>query len=137
MPTPRRRLKPPYFEYAALILLFIVSVGLRMRVSVDQINHNLHGNEEARPPVDMADPKTTIITVQPEAAAAGIVAGDVLVAVNGKPYDGVSDLYGPVHRAKPGDDISLRMQRGPEVKVQLASAAPDAPTSRDWAVTIV
>ncbi len=137
MPIRSRRSQPPYLAYSALILLFLISVGLRFRASIDQIDYRLHGHDRARSPIDMLDPKTTIVNVQPEAAAAGIAVGDVLVSVNGKPYDGVSDLYGALFRAKAGDSLSLGLRRGLEAKVRLAPALSEPTTSRDWAVTIV
>jgi phosphoserine phosphatase RsbU/P len=137
MPSRGRGAKPPYLAYAGLILLFIVSAGLRFRLSYDQIWNQLHATEVARPPFDMVDPKTTVVRVEPEAAAAGLVVGDVLTAVNGAPYNGVSDLYGRLHQARAGDILTVQVQRGLEAPIRLAPVRTTRATGRDWAVTIV
>jgi sigma-B regulation protein RsbU (phosphoserine phosphatase) len=85
----------------------------------------------------MIDPKTTMVRVEPEAADAGLVAGDVLTAVNRSPYNGVSDLYGRLHQAKSGDILTVKVQRGLEAPIRLAPVRTTPATGRDWAVTIV
>ena len=102
---PKRQYLP---AYVGLFLLFLVSATVRLRSTADQLDSLLHGTERARAPIDLRDPESTIVSVTEEGAAAGIQTGDVLTAVNGIPYTGMSDLLVPLHRAKQGDSKESR-----------------------------
>src|SRR5262245_39262559 len=139
-----RRSKPkPYLPaYVGLLLLFLISATVRGRSTADQLDSLLHGTERARAPIDLRDPESTIISVTEEAAAAGIQKGDVLTAVDGVPYTGVSDLFVPLHRAKRGDSLNLEVQRPSSGSthngtVTLGASRSRPATNRDWVLAVV
>jgi len=142
MPARHKRTKQYLFAYVGLVLLFLISATVRVRSTADQLDSLLHGTERARAPIDLRDPESTIISVTEEAAAAGIQKGDVLTAVNGVPYTGMSDLFVPLHRAKRGDSLNLEVQRpssGPthNATVTLGASRSRPATNRDWVLAVV
>ena len=86
----------------------------------------------ARVPLQFQPASATIAAVSPEAQAAGIAPGEVLLAVGGRPYEGRSDLEAPVRDHHAGESLALRVGRGGssdpsaarDVSVTLASGAP-------------
>ncbi len=61
------------------------------------------------------------------AADAGLQPGDIIVAMDGRAIASMEELTGRLHRQQPGDEVSLRVQRGDEQRtfeVELA-ARPD------------
>jgi S1-C subfamily serine protease len=63
------------------------------------------------------------------AAAIGLQAGDVIVALNGHPVDSTQTLVGLIGALHPGDSVKIRVKRGQQT-VELAgtavAAGPDA-----------
>jgi sigma-B regulation protein RsbU (phosphoserine phosphatase) len=111
------RAQPPRTSlvlYGVLALLFAVSMTYRFRDTTDRIDELLRGNEIARIPFDPDLPEGTLGEVQPEAAAAGIVEGDRLVAIGGARVRTAVDVFHPV-RVTPADRIL-------EIEIEPASA---------------
>lgn len=69
--------------------------------------------------------------VMPEtpASEAGFKAGDVIVAVNGKPVEDVADVRRLVGREKPGSDLTFKVSRGPK-KMTLEARIAKMPSDR-------
>src|SRR5262245_29590537 len=144
MPRGESRSKRLFLAYTALALLFLISAGVRIRSSMDQFDSLLYGTERGRSPIDLKDPEWTIVAVTEAATAAGIQKGDVLTAVNGRFYGGMSDLYVPLHRAKRGDLLNIQVHRpgSPsssthDATVTLAASRSRPATNRDWLLTVV
>ncbi len=145
--SPRRRssgsLFIAYAVYAGLALLFAIAIGVRVRSSINAIQ-TLNPGRRARPPIDLDDPGVRIVDVTREAEAAGILKGDLLRKVNGKPYAGMSDLYVPVWNAHQGDHIQLQVERVDssgskwiDADVTLPSLLRKPQTAQDWITGIV
>ena len=96
--------------YVGLALLFLIAVTQWARDTRDRVDEFQHGEEYARDPFDL-DPLTTVVAnVTPEAEAAGIRNGDVLVGVEDRPLEGLSDYYGALRRARLGDRLRVQFQ---------------------------
>ena len=52
------------------------------------------------------------VTAGGPAATAGLKAGDVVTAVDGKPIEGSADLVAAIAAKAPGDQITLTVKRG-------------------------
>ncbi len=66
------------------------------------------------------DGRVKVMQVNEESPAdrAGIVAGDIILSVNGQPVESLEHFYGTLwgHGAKPGSDIHLTVLHGPKSK---------------------
>src|SRR4030095_16432219 len=90
-------------RYFVLALLFAISLGYRIREILDRVDLLIYPAQHVRDPFNIALPKNEVMGVAPEAEAAGIATGDVLVAFAGRPYRGAVDFYAPIRKARPGD----------------------------------
>src|SRR5499426_550223 len=97
-------------RYFALVLLFAISLGYRIREILDRVDLLVYPEDHVRDPLNIALPGIEVTGLTPEAAAAGIAAGDLLVAVAGRPYRGAVDFYTPVRKARPGDRIDVTVR---------------------------
>ena len=96
--------------YIGLTLLFLIAVTQWARDARDRVDEFQHGEEYVRDPFNL-DPLTTVVAnATPEAEAAGVRNGDVLVGVEGRPLEGLSDYHGALRRAKLGDQLRLQFQ---------------------------
>src|SRR5947209_6106545 len=137
MPSRGRSSLSLYFAYFGLAIIFLASLGVRLRSAADTVNSLIHASEKVRPPFDLNDPGFTVISVTPAAAAAGMAQGDALKQVNGQPYLGMSDLDAVLFRSRPGDRLNVQLARHDSTGTRLIDAqitlTPNlAPTTRDW-----
>ena len=140
MPRPSGPSPRDYAAYGALALLFAIAVTFQYR-DVRERFERFYVHEHARYPIDIGIAGNQIYEVKPEAASHGLRTGDLLVSVNGKPFDALSDLYVPLRRAKTGDVITLGTRPasasfpGAEEKqseITLASAPAPTRNAADW-----
>jgi hypothetical protein len=94
-------------RYFVLALLFAISLGYRIREILDRVDLLIYPAQHVRDPFNIALPKNEVMGVAPEAEAAGIATGDVLVAFAGRPYRGAVDFYAPIRKARPGDRMDV------------------------------
>src|SRR5213593_17761 len=106
MPRPSGPSPRDYAAYAAIALLFAIALTFQYR-DVRERFERFCIPEHPRYPIEIAISGNDITEVRPEAAAHGVRGGDSLVGVNGRPFEGFSDLYVPLRRAKTGDVIVL------------------------------
>jgi sigma-B regulation protein RsbU (phosphoserine phosphatase) len=116
-------------RYALLAALFVLAAGYQVRALVD-VARILRGERAAQPiAVDPFDGRVT--TVRPEAEAAGVRVGDRVIAVQGAPFHGRKTIAGAVAGARPGDTLSLTIERPGEpprsVAVGLVAVGGDRP----------
>ena len=78
--------------YGALAVLFATILVYRIRDTVDRFDEVVRGDQIARPPFDIDFPQPTIGSLEPEAEAAGLMEGDRLVALQGRPFSGLNDF---------------------------------------------
>ena len=119
-----------------LLIVLLAALGLLVvayeSFYLSEIARSLRDPEGvARVPLQFRQASATIAGVNPEAEAAGIAPGETLLAVNGTPYRGRSDLEVPVRAHRAGQSLTLRVARGGgessgprDVAVTLASGAP-------------
>jgi sigma-B regulation protein RsbU (phosphoserine phosphatase) len=112
MPTPpsTRRTKPPKFLYICLAALFAAALLYQARSALD-IAHDERVDVPAITPAT-ASPSLEAVSVGAEKA--GMHRGDVLLAVNGKPYTGTAVLGEAVSHARPGENtyVTVRSSDG-------------------------
>ena len=98
-----------------LSLLFLCSL-LLITIANDSnhasyVHDYLNGHRDAVAEPFFVNPGTrTIGWVSEEAEARSISSGDILLLVNGRDYDGMATLYGPLARARPGDLLKVTVQ---------------------------
>jgi hypothetical protein len=131
-----------YAAYGALAVLFAIAVTFQFRDVRERVER-FYVREHARYPIDIGITGDRIEEVKPEAASHGLRVGDLLVSVNGRPFEGLSDLYVPLRRAKTGDVIVLGT-RSPSSSssspaaedthssITLASAPASTRSAADW-----
>ncbi len=74
----------------------------------------------------LGDAGVEIMEVFPGSGAetAGLMVGDVIVAVNGRPVKGISDLAARIRHRVPGDQLVLNVLRGEEEIALIATLLP-------------
>ena len=88
MVAARSRLRAHAPAYAALAALFLFSITHFARDAFDRIDAVRHAAERVRDPFYLGDANWGAVGLQPEAEAAGLKYGNVVLAVNGRPVDG-------------------------------------------------
>ena len=122
-------------RYGLLLAVFVVSGGYELLYSTHVVNVVRFAASRTQAPI-FADHSRVIRGVWPNAKAAGIRAGDRLLAVNGEKYTGESVLTRAVANARPGDRLSVGVMHADRSRVTLAIpllAVRTAPYSlRSW-----
>jgi len=96
--------------YFALAVLFAISMGYRAREISDRAELLLHSGDHARRPFGIDVPGTDIVSVEHEAAAAGLQVRDKLVSIADRPFRGAIDFFVPLKDARPGDRLSVQVR---------------------------
>src|SRR5215470_9786272 len=105
--TPRTRL-----AYAVLLALFGIVLVYRALDFGERVSDLLHGDVHAREPFDIDLPDFRLSGVEPEAAAAGLQANDVVLRIDGTPVHHTgADLWVPLRRASAGDRMTVDVRR--------------------------
>jgi sigma-B regulation protein RsbU (phosphoserine phosphatase) len=95
----------------ALAALFVVSMTNSLRSASDRVDEMLHGDQYVSEPFHLNIQTLQVIEVRTAAERAGLRQGDIIVGVNGQPVQGLSDIYGPIRRARIGDHLLLHVKR--------------------------
>lgn len=95
----------------------------QVRVAIDI----LPGEKVNVPSIEPATASASLETVSPEAEKAGLHPGDVLLAINGKPYTGTAVLAGALAQAQAGQNvyITVRSTTGEHTVALPATAGQD------------
>jgi sigma-B regulation protein RsbU (phosphoserine phosphatase) len=110
VPAPTTKIRSHVLGYSCLAALFLISTASWARNTSTSVDYILHGEELVQTPFDI-DPITWRASdLAPEAEAAGLRSGDIVVAVDGHPVQGLSDLYGATRRARLGDRLRVRVR---------------------------
>jgi hypothetical protein len=96
MPAPKSQLRTHALAYLGLLVLFLVAVTHFARNAFDSFDVARHASEYVRNPFELGLVNWGAVSLQPEAKAAGMVNGDAVLAVNGRPVDGFV-VYYPSH----------------------------------------
>jgi sigma-B regulation protein RsbU (phosphoserine phosphatase) len=108
MAKPRTRSHS--LAYATLAALFLISSVQWVRNTGDGINYILHGETMALSPFDVANVTHQVESVRPEATAAGLQTGDFVLSIQGRPFEGLADIYGAMRNEKLGDRLRVHVR---------------------------
>jgi phosphoserine phosphatase RsbU/P len=100
---PRSR---PVWRYLLLGVVFTLSVAYQLSLSLAVIR-SLHINV---PYLAMAEASAKVAVASVAANSAGIKRGDILLAVNGRPYNGLAVLAQEQSKATPGSKLVLSLK---------------------------
>jgi sigma-B regulation protein RsbU (phosphoserine phosphatase) len=112
MAVSPRRLPTPYFLYAVLAVLFLISTAHRVVTMTEHVQELRYGDELARDPFRIGFPHPELESVEPEAERAGLKPGDQIVRINDQRfgYRG-TDLFVPMRAARAGDRLAVDATR--------------------------
>jgi sigma-B regulation protein RsbU (phosphoserine phosphatase) len=98
---------------ASLLLaaLFVVAATLSLRAASDRFAELLHGDQYVIESFDLDTRTFKVNELEAGAQQAGLRKGDTVIAVNGHPPQGWSDIAAPVRRARTGDHLQVRVKR--------------------------
>jgi S1-C subfamily serine protease len=110
VPAARFSVRPHAPAYVALATLFLMSLTAWARDARDRIDEIVHGAEYVSDPFDLDPVTLSAGALSVEATAAGLRDGDIVLAVDGRPVEGLSDHYGALRRARRGDHLRLHVR---------------------------
>ena len=99
-----------YVAYACLFLLLAISVANQSRIVAEALGTLLHGNEHVREPFELDGPRLALTHLRPEARAAGLQEGDLLMEIQEKTVQGFTDFYSALRRARPGQRLQIQIR---------------------------
>ncbi len=108
---------PPY---VLLAMFCSISVLYQVRFSVEAVRELTEPDSRADAPFFVGSPARLtpagppVRGVRESARQSGLRDGDILLAVEGKPFQGISTLAIPVAARRPGDELRIRVRRGAE-----------------------
>ena len=109
--------------YAVLLLLFAVVAVYRVIDFTERLGDLVYGHIHVREPFDIDLPEFSLTSVEPEAAEAGLRAGDVVVAINGaRVHATPADLWVPIYKATAGDRLAVEAVRSGEAGRRLTAS---------------
>src|SRR5581483_4886736 len=122
----------------ALLVLGGYFVGLVMfqsRLTWENFDRQLRITEMARPPFTLAFPGPTLNALRPEATAGGLVRGDRLLGLGGKPAHGERSPQAAVNGLRAGETLQATVERNGlpvtvTIRLQPVNATPL--TITDW-----
>lgn len=107
----KKRALSPNLLRLLLGLWAAVSLAYWAAGTADLWTLRMHWDQQVREPFSFDWNSRQIETVQPEAARAGLTAGDRLQELNGAPYDGAAQWRDVIHESHPGDILELGFVR--------------------------
>ena len=114
--------------YTVLLLLFAVVAVYRVIDFTERLGDLVYGHIHVREPFDFDLPEFNLVGVEPEAAAAGLRAGDVVVAINGaRVHATPADLWVPIYKASAGDRLTVEAVRPTEGRRRVTASIALSP----------
>ncbi len=135
METPpfTTRTKPPVLRYICLAVLLLGVLLYQVRVAIDI----LPGEKVSVPSIEPATASASLETVSPEAEKAGLHRGDVLLAINGKPYTGTVVLAMAIAQARPGQSVYVTVRSVAGVHTVALPAIPGQNRISDMVLNVL
>jgi len=110
------------FRYIVLLLLFLASLLFQ----IGSIRNVADYVPASVPKFAPGEGSAALRFVDSRASAAGLGRGDILVAINGRPFTGLVVLYEEITKARPGDRLAVTVRSpgagSPERTVELTVA---------------
>ena len=126
VPTAKSKIRSNALAYLCLGVLFLISFTEWVRAASTSVEYILHGETFVNTPFDVNQITGAAESLNPEAEAAGLRNGDIVESINGNPIQGISDLHGPIRRARLGDHLRVRVR----------SATPNGPIEKDLSIEL-
>lgn len=102
--------KAPVLQYVCLALLFVVAAGYQAQSVLFTFPGYFHRQAAADPFVpDYENGRPVAQVVGLSAQRVGVKKGDILLAVNGRPFRGLAVFGEAVRLAKPGDTLTVEV----------------------------
>jgi len=95
--------------YRLLFALFALALAARVTYTLDAIRDMRH--QYPAQPVTLGSPWPSIVGLHDNARAAGLQLGDRVIAIDGRPQKGASDLFVDLHGKNPGDEMVFSVER--------------------------
>jgi phosphoserine phosphatase RsbU/P len=126
VPTAKFMIRSNALAYLCLGVLFLISFTEWARAASTSVEYILHGETFVNTPFDINQITGAARDLGPEAEAAGLRNGDIVEAIDGNPIQGISDLHGPIRRARLGDRLKIRVR----------SASSNGPIEKDLSIEL-
>src|SRR5580692_2861781 len=110
VPPAKSRIRSNAPAYFCLAVLFLISFTQWVRAASTSVEYILHGETFVNTPFEIDQITGAARDLGPEAEAAGLRNGDIVEAIDGNPIQGISDLHGPIRRARLGDRMQVRVR---------------------------
>ena len=140
-PTTSIRRRPANLQYFLLALVIFGSMLFYLATGAALVDSLVHHADRARLPF-VFDPSVGVaIRPLPEAIAAGIHPGDIVLSVDGVPFTGMAGLLAQTYQARAGQSLSV-LYRTPDghvrtAQVPLKPGRPGSPGILGWLFQIV
>jgi phosphoserine phosphatase RsbU/P len=105
-------MKKPVLQYAVLTALLVIAVAFQTRNSVDIVGGLLRPYKVMGLPFHIAETRATLTNVGPDGVKAGLGVGDVILAIDGRPYTGTVVLLRALDRHYAQLRITVRKPSG-------------------------
>ena len=105
-----RAKSPPILQYVCLVLLFVLAAGYQARSVLFNFPAYFHRQAAANPFIpnyDKGHPVAQFVGLS--AQRVGVKEGDILLAVNGRPFRGLAVFGEAMRRANPGDSVTVEV----------------------------
>ncbi len=102
--------KPPFLQYICLALLFVVAASYQVRSVLYAFPAYFHRQAAANPFVanyENGHPVAQVVGLS--AQRVGVKKGDILLAVNGRPFRGLAVFGEAMRLARPGDSLTVEV----------------------------
>ncbi|MGH9432428.1 MAG: hypothetical protein ACRD3T_12885, partial [Terriglobia bacterium] len=116
-------MKKPVLQYVILTVLLIIAVAFQTRLSVGIVGGVLRPYKVTSLPFDLKA-SAVLSTVYAEGQKAGLRPGDVLLAIDGRPYTGTVVLFRALERDHKHFSVTVRKPSG-----QVQTATVELPRS--------
>src|SRR5579859_8099326 len=101
---------PPILQYLCLALLFVLAAGYQVRSVLYSFPGYFHRQAAAYPFVPAyAKSRPAAQFVGASAQRVGVKKGDILLAINGRPFRGLAVFGEAMRLAKPGDPLTVEV----------------------------
>jgi sigma-B regulation protein RsbU (phosphoserine phosphatase) len=128
--------KSPKIQYVLLSIICAATILYHARLAEDLL-HDLSQQRVVIPQFDVTSARAKLTAVSPEAVAAGLHDGDVLLEVNGRPYTGTAVLAEELAKLKPGTGLTVKVRStaaraAEERMIVLSGTAVNSSTRSAW-----
>ena len=121
----------------SLMALLMIAGSYQAVDSTGAVWDFIHREETARAPFSVNRLSNIISRVKPEAERAGLKPGARLVAVQGREYEGHSDLAVPLATSRAGGILIVTLEDGETARIVLAPVYPSRANLVEWFIFIV